>query len=174
MDVTLSKLTGGDRRSIGRANEVVGAVLQQPALFAHIMRGLSDADPVVRVRCADVAEKVSAIRPDVLRGHAARLIQMAQSPQPELRWHAAQMLPRLALTLTQRERVYSVLFAQLADDSRIVRACALEALADLAQGDPSLRAHVTEALATAAASGSAALKARSRKLLTRCQDWVCA
>ena len=52
MDATLTKLKGSDRRSIGCANEVVETVLQRPALFHQIMRGLLHADPVKELSAA--------------------------------------------------------------------------------------------------------------------------
>jgi hypothetical protein len=55
----------------------------------------------------------------------------------------------------------------LEDRSSIVKTCALQGLADLAQDDPSTRPKVLEILREAARSGTPAMKARSRKLLIR-------
>jgi hypothetical protein len=60
------QLRGGDRRSIGKSNIVVGRIVRDPARFAGIIDGLTDDDPLVRMRCADVAEKVSLLHPDWL------------------------------------------------------------------------------------------------------------
>jgi hypothetical protein len=51
----LRKLEGGDRRSIGRSDEVVAEVLGQPTLFGALFAGLSVENPVVRARAADRA-----------------------------------------------------------------------------------------------------------------------
>ena len=53
----------------------------------------------------------------------------------------------------------------LEDRSSIVKTFALQGLADLAQPEPGLRAEVIEILHESARNGSAAVKARSRKLL---------
>jgi hypothetical protein len=162
----LSLLKGGDRRSIGAANQVVDAVLAHPALFAEVMRGLLGADPLIAARCADVAEKVSAVHPQYLQPYAPRLLALAQAPYAEVRWHIAQMLPRLVLDTPARHNALRILFDYLRDDSRIVRTFALQALTEFAQRDTKLRARVVALLAEASKHGSAAMQARSRKLLS--------
>jgi len=60
-------LKGGDRRSIGRSNEVTKLVLRQPGRFAELVECLWSEDPIVRMRAADAAEKVSAMKTDLLK-----------------------------------------------------------------------------------------------------------
>lgn len=67
MHPLLKKLSGGDRRSIGRSNEVVAHVLAHLAHFRYVFEGLATDDPVVRMRSADAIEKITAQRPDLLR-----------------------------------------------------------------------------------------------------------
>ena len=65
----LKKLAGGDRRSIGRSNEIVAEVLRHPSRLSHLFEGLANDDPLVRMRAADAIEKISAaIRPPTRRG----------------------------------------------------------------------------------------------------------
>lgn len=59
----------------------------------------------------------------------------------------------------------AALNAYLEDRSSIVRTHALQGLADLAQHDATMRPEVMEILRAATRSGTAAMKARSRKLL---------
>ena len=59
MTKILSRLRGGDRRSIGNVSEVVAAVRKKPDLLKGLVAGLFDEDPVVRMRAADAMEKVS-------------------------------------------------------------------------------------------------------------------
>jgi hypothetical protein len=54
----LQMLTGSDRRSIGRSNEVVARVLKEPALLDLLFSGMLWHDPLLAMRCADAAEKV--------------------------------------------------------------------------------------------------------------------
>lgn len=162
----LEKLTGGDRRSIGRANEVVKLVLAQPVLFSHLIEALHAADPLVRMRAADAAEKVSLKRPDLLRPFKTRLLRLLeQADQQELRWHLAQMVPRLSLTAQDRVRAGSALRNYLSDRSSIVKTCALQALAEIAEKDESLLSQTKALLEDSLRTGTAAMKARARRLL---------
>lgn len=169
----LSRLAGGDRRSIGQADEVVAAVLADPALFEVIIDGMTGDDPLIRMRAADVAEKVSARRPDLLQPFKAQLLRiLAEATQQEVRWHAAQMTPRLALTDAERALAVAALVRYLDDKSRIAQAFALQALADLAGQDPDLRPSVIRLLTERRDSGSPAVRSRCRKLLTKLQDGI--
>jgi hypothetical protein len=166
MHATLQKLKEGDRRSIGRSNEVVAQVLASPRLFRVVFSGLFSSDLHVRMRSADALEKITALRPELLRTYKNKLIRdVASTDQKEIRWHVAQMLPRLDLTEQERGRVYRILLSYLNDRSSIVRTFAMQALADLARDAPALlpavRRHITELTAI----GTPAMKARGRKLL---------
>ena len=50
MKAILSKLKGGDRRSIGTVEQVVKEVLNNPHLFNDVFEGMVDNDPVIRMR----------------------------------------------------------------------------------------------------------------------------
>lgn len=56
----LEKLAGGDRRSIGGSNKVVADVLRNPSLLPGVFAGLFEGDPLIRMRVADVVEKITA------------------------------------------------------------------------------------------------------------------
>jgi hypothetical protein len=160
------KLKGGDRRSIGRSNEVVADVLNDAKLFKDVFRGMLDDDPLVSMRCADAAEKITAMRPEYLKPFKKQLLyEVAASDQQEVRWHAAQMFPRLNLTPDEKALAVEILLNYLNDGSRLVKTFALQALADFARRDPQLRNPVIDLLNNVLESGSPAMKARGRKLL---------
>lgn len=162
----LERLTGGDRRSIGRSDEVVADVLREPSLLADLVAGLRDDDALVRMRAADAAEKVSARHPEWLAPHRRQLLECAAvAEQQELRWHLALMLPRLPLCGGERERVVALLKGWLADKSAIVRTFCMQGLADLARQDASLRARVIPLLRHLAETGTPAMQSRGRRLL---------
>lgn len=113
-------LNGGDRRSIGRSDAAVKLVLQQPGRFGELMECLSSEDPVLRMRAADAAEKVSAKKPRLLDRHKAELLGLlAEAKQIELRWHLALMVPRLPLTAPERRRAAGAFECYLEDRSSI-------------------------------------------------------
>ncbi len=164
----LRKLTGGDRRSVGRANEVVAEVLHTPSLFDVLFDGLKNDDRLVKMRAADALEKVTAKQPEWLKPYKKRLLRLsAAADQQEVRWHMAQMLPRLALTPVERGEAARVLKGYLNDASSIVRTCALQALAELSDDDGNLREEVVRLLRSATRTGSPAMKSRARRLLER-------
>ena len=164
----LSKLRGGDRRSIGKVGAVVTAVLKKPELFKELVTGLFDADPVVRMRAADAMEKISLNHPQFLQPFKTELIHLAQqTPQQELRWHMAQMIPRLELTPEETASVTEIFFDYLKDKSKIVVTFAMQALADLTIKKPDITARVIRAIEKLTQTGSPAIQSRGKKLLVQ-------
>ncbi len=162
----LALLEGGDRRTIGRSNQVAAIVSKEPELFPKLIAGLWSADPLVRMRTADATEKVTRKNRELLLPYKKELLGlMAGTTEQELRWHLAVMVPRLLLNTKERYLATSLLTSYLEDRSSIVKTFALQGLADLAQDDPSIRPRVTEILREATRNGTPAMKARSRKLL---------
>jgi hypothetical protein len=162
----LNELSGGDRRSIGQANKVAALVLRRHTLFPELMQGLWSSDPLIRMRAADAAEKVTLRRPDLLKPFKAKLLRLLdEATQQELRWHLAQMVPRLALSTKDRVRATTALKCHLEDKSSIVKTSAMQALADLAGADDELIPKIKQLLTTLTESGTPAMKARGRKLL---------
>ncbi len=106
MEPVVAKLVDPpDLRSTGRSEEVARDVLADPSLFPVLFAATGDDDPVVRLRAADAAEKVTRQRPDLLRPHAAAVLELlAGTPDAGVRWHAAQLVARLPLTATQPPR----------------------------------------------------------------------
>jgi hypothetical protein len=74
----LSILQGGNRRSLGRANEVVTLIPGQPKRFPELLECLWCDDPVVLMRAADAAEKISAQRAELLHPLKAELLDLAR------------------------------------------------------------------------------------------------
>jgi hypothetical protein len=162
----LKKLAGGDRRSIGRVDKVVAEVLNDPSLFEVVFNGMLSDDPIIRMRSADAVEKITAKHPEYLQPYKEKLIQqVAKSDQQEVRWHVAQMFPRLELSEEERAVVVEILLDYLNDKSRIVRTFSMQALADFAERDAGLRPKVIQLLEELTRTGSPAMKSRGRKLL---------
>jgi HEAT repeat protein len=167
MHPILRKLEGGDRRSIGRSNEVVTEVIAHPELFEAVFSGLRSGDEVLRARAADALEKITLRHPEYLRPYKAQLVVLARLDQKEVRWHVAQMLPRIRWNRRERRKVLDVLTQYLNDESRIVKTFTMQALAELARQMPKLRPAVLPRLRELTAAGTPAMKARGRKLLAK-------
>jgi hypothetical protein len=168
MSEILQKLSGGDRRSIGRADEVVREVLENPTLFAAVFQGMLCNDPLIRMRAADAVEKITAQRPEYLQPFKRKLLrQVAVVDQQEVRWHVAQMLPRLKLNKSELKSAVETLLGYMGDKSAIVKTFAMQALADFAEREVSLRDKVIKVLEECTETGSPAMKNRGRKLLKK-------
>lgn len=166
----VASLAGGDRRSVGRANQVANATLRDPRRFPALMAALAHRDRLVRMRAVDAMEKITLRRPELLQPYRARLLRAALAAEDkELRWHLALMLPRLRLTPAQRALASDVMFEWLRDESRIVQTFALQALADFSAHDEQLRLRVLTLAAEMAERGAPAVRARARKLLRQLQ-----
>jgi hypothetical protein len=153
-------LKGADRRSIGRANDVVALVLREKQRFPGLIGLLWSEDPVLRMRAADAAEKISLQEPGLLQPFKSELLGLpVEAEQKEL------MIPRLLLTRKERQRAAEALRRYLGDASSIVKTFALAGLAELAQSDPRLRSATGGILEAAARAGTPAMRARARKLL---------
>ena len=161
----VAKLRGSDRRSIGRSEEVVDDVLGNPKLFDALIDAMASEDLVVRLRAADAAEKITRAMPELLAAHKQRLLEIAKVPQQEVRWHVAQMLPRLELNAAERAGAVELLLGYLDGDSSIERTFAMQALADLALRDIAVRPRVIQILARLTETGTPAMRSRGRKLL---------
>jgi hypothetical protein len=161
-------LRGTDRRSIGRSNEVARLVLREPRKFRELIERLWDENPVLRMRAADAAEKVSTKKPRLLDRYKAELLGLlAKAEQIELRWHLAAMIPRIRLTAPERQRAAAALRHYLEDRRSIVKTFALQGLADLSQNDASLGPKVKHLLEEAVQSRTPAMRARARHLLKK-------
>jgi hypothetical protein len=75
------------------------------------------------------------------------------------------MFPRLELSEEEQTVVVEVLLDYLNDRSKIVRTFAMQALADFAERDASLRTKVIKLLKELTTTGSPAMRSRGRKLL---------
>jgi hypothetical protein len=164
----LNQLKGGDRRSIGRANQLAKQAAMNPEIFRELIRALWNDDPLVRMRAADAAEKASAKNDRLLAPYRAELLGLlGETTQQEVRWHLAQMIPRLGLSKEERHRSAASLRLYLNDRSSIVRTFAMQALCDLAREDKSLREEVVDLIRYLTRTGSPAMRARGRKLLAQ-------
>jgi hypothetical protein len=153
---------------IGRSDQVVAMVCKTPGLFPELIAGMWSGDPLVRMRAADAAEKVTRKNPSLLLPYKKELLGlMTETDQQELRWHIGAMVLRLRLNAKDRQIAISALNGYLGDRSSIVKTFALQGLADLALDDLSIQPGVIEILREASRSGTAEMKARGRTLLLR-------
>lgn len=166
MHELLQTLSGTDRRSVGEADRVALRVLEQPELIGILFQGLATDDAVLRMRCADAIEKVTAQRPQLLIPFKQCILQqLVTIDQQEVRWHIAPMLARLPLTADEENTVVALLLGFTTDHSSIVKTMSMQALADIALRSPRLLPEIRQHIEKLAATGTPAMQARGRKLL---------
>ena len=164
----IEMLNGGDHRSIGRSNEVVEIVLANPDRFGEVFEGILSDDSLIRMRCADAAEKISKERPTLLAPYKIRLIEeVSKIDQQEVHWHLAQMMAYLEYTSEEESEVIGLLRGMLFSTSRIVGVSSLETLTELTHRNPSLHDSVVKDIKNAMEKGSPAVKSRGKRLLGR-------
>ena len=162
-----ARLSRGNRTSLGRTHEVVAEVLASQRKFTALVACLAEEDPVVRLRASDAIEKIARSRPEWLEPFKLHILGIAGGvDQIEVRWHMAQILPRLALTSRERTVAIDILFDYLEDRSSIVKTHAMQTLADFAATDPKLKAKILPLLGELTEIGTPAMRARGRKILT--------
>ena len=161
-------LAGGDRRSIGRSDELVMLVERRMGLLKQLVEHMWDSDPVVAMRAADAVEKITRARQASLQPFKQELLGLAdEASERELRWHLALMFPRLQLSSAERWQICGVLRNYLEDTSSLVKTFALQALFDISRPELRLRAETEEILKAAARTGTPAMRARARILLAQ-------
>lgn len=167
----LASLKGGDLRSIGEADEAVKKVEANPELFDDLFTGMLSGDRHISMRAADAVEKATRKHAEWLQPWKRLLLeQVSVSKDKELRWHVAQLLPRLTLTPLEKDRVVHILTGYLGDESSIVRTFSMQGLADLARGDEQLRNKVRPLIERLTRTGTPAMKSRGRKLLKQLSE----
>lgn len=143
-------------------------MLARPRLLAQLFEAMQSGSPGVRMRAADAAEKISRLHPAWLAPYKRLLINsLTRIPQQEVRWHVARMLPRLKLSGTERKKVFGLLLRYLKDESRIVKTCAMQAIAELALQDDSCRNQALGLIRRMMINGSPAMKAARKKTVER-------
>jgi len=167
MSKILQKLRGGDLRSIGRADEVVQDIIDRPSLFKEVFEGMLNDDPVIRMRSADVIEKVSSKYPEYLQPFKSKLINtVSKFEQQEVRWHVAQMFSYIKINKSEQNKIIEILLFYIDNDkSKIVITFSMQTLADLAERDNKIKPEIIKIINKTMMNGSPAIVSRGKRLL---------
>jgi hypothetical protein len=159
-------LKGGDRRSIGRADEVFASVRRNPTRFDELWSCLSSEYPLVRMRAADALEKLSRKDATGFDKHKKELLSSGlDDGTAEVRWHLIAITSRL--TLSAKEAAHFIAYCDdllREDGSRIVKVAALQAACDLALKRPSLASAFLHMLMFARSAPWPSVRARAKKI----------
>lgn len=126
-------LAGGDLRSLRNSKRVINSV-QNKTDFERLFKLIYSSSRPVAMRASDAIEKITKTHPEYLRGHHNDLLELARhATSKELKWHLAQLVPRLDLPQSEVERAWHYLnyWACNPNESKIVRVNALQGLYEL-------------------------------------------
>ena len=159
-------LQGGDLRSIGAANALVDEINSQEK-FDALVELLFHDDRKVAMRAADAIEKVTLNQPEFLKPHKQKILLLISNAQHiELKWHLAQLAPRVDWAKSELSKVADALVRWCLDsgESKIVRVNALQSLHNLASTNPHLQNKLKPTVAQLKAENIPSINARLRKL----------
>ena len=161
-------LLGRDLRKLKSSREAIEAVQGQETfdeLFALVFH---HERPLV-MRAADTIEKITRKRAEYLNPHKKQFLSVLKSADhKELKWHIAQLIPRINLTREELSEVWHILtyWALNPNESKIVRVNSLQGLSDLAGKFPDLKNDFEKTLHTLEHEHVPSIQARIKKLST--------
>ncbi|HWA34963.1 MAG TPA: hypothetical protein VG737_12565 [Cyclobacteriaceae bacterium] len=126
-------LRGGDLRALHGAADLAGQIRSQRD-FDALFTLLFHHDRAIVMRAADAVEKISRHSPEFLAPHCGQILElMMDHANIELKWHLAQIAPRLELSVEWQRKVWARLRYWLLNrnESKIVRVNALQGMFDL-------------------------------------------
>jgi len=162
----LEKLSGGDLRSIGKADLVVDEIYNQND-FDILFNYLYSDDRLIVMRAADAIEKITAKRTDYLCGHKEEILSFCKhADNIEFKWHLALLLPRLSFSENEYADVLEILSSWLLDhkESKIVRVNSIQALFELSKEDLMVKEKLDSILNEVEKENIPSLLARIRKI----------
>lgn len=160
-------LQGGDLRSIGKVERIIGLVNSQ-LNFNKLFSYLYSTDRLIVMRAVDAIEKITVTNSQYLKVHKDELIKFLQSAQDkEFKWHLALLISRLDLGESELTLVWSKLMEWVKDESesRIVRVNSLQSLFDLSRRHEKLENDFDVVIQALKSENISSLNARIKKLM---------
>lgn len=128
-------LLGKDLRTLKQNSVAIRSVKDQKS-FDELFTLIFHDERTLVMRAADAVEKLTVKHPEYLRTHKSELLRALRSAEhKELKWHIAQLIPRLDLDRRELEVVWHILtyWTQNKNESKIVRVNSLQGLFDLSR-----------------------------------------
>jgi hypothetical protein len=135
-----------------------------PDGVSELIESLRDPAPATRASASAALERLTRTQPHLAEQAHAEILAIANSEEQWLaRMNVCRMCPLVAWLPDEYELILEFLFAEVARNEGFVAAWALNALAQFAATDESIKPRVMYLLEEAEATGSPALRARARK-----------
>lgn len=159
-------LVEGDKRTVKYVDTAVQLLKTHPDLAQDAIALMRDESAAVAMRAADCLEKFSRDNANKLQPYAKDLVDILTSnSQQEVRWHLAQILPKLKLSSKDISRAADIWLSDFYNaKSSIVRTESLQALYEIKEVYPEILPDLKHAIPEGLEHGTPAVKARARKL----------
>jgi len=168
MDI-FQALTEGKRGAVARSTEVAEYLLKHPDELPALIKALASVNTVLVAHAAHALLTVFHRGAGLLEPYKAELLTLLLAgEQWELLEQMAKVMPYLGFNEVDRQHMndrfwHIVHYGQ----SSIARACAVQALVDMAHSEKRFERQAQAALTYALEKGSKAMQARARNLLAR-------
>ena len=159
-------LLGKDLRTVKQNNIVVRSVNDQTS-FDELFRLVFHHERTLVMRAVDAVEKLTVRHPEYLKPHKSQLLHALKSADhKELKWHIAQLIPRVDLDAKELEVVWHILtyWTQNRNESKIVRVNSLQGLFDLSRRHPEFRNDFDKTVALIEREMIPSIQARIRRI----------
>ncbi len=159
---------GGKSNSLGRAEEVIAIVSEEPSRLKELYNCLFEEDAWLRMRAVDSLEKICRIHPEWLEPYVDRFSsELSMSTQPSIQWHLAQMYKEI--TLSDRQKRFAIEWLKKLLSSKevdwIVSANAMDTLAEFTRDGSVPIAEIVSLLQIQQKHKSNAVVKRANKLV---------
>lgn len=166
MNNLLKKLSGGDLRSDGRANEVAEEIIKNLQLIDKLFRWLNESDDVIRARTTHALEKISRTNPELLLEIIPLLIKLACEVEvPMVKWHLAMIFGNIPNSQKNLDEITSILIYLLKDKSAFVKSWSISSLAIQGRKNQNKRRKIIASITPLTNYKNASIISRARKAL---------
>lgn len=159
-------LLGDDLRTIRQNSTVIGSVKDQKS-FDELFKLVFHHERTLALRAVDAIEKLTVKRREYLQPHKSQLLLALKSADhKELKWHIAQLVPRLDLDRKELDDVWHALthWTQNKNESKIVRVNSLQGLFDLSRRYTEFKNDFDKTLASIEHQKIPSIQARIRRI----------
>lgn len=155
-----------NQRTVAYVDQIIQHMIDSPDFVSVIIGCMTNRHRGLAMRAADGLEKFSLQHTTGLQPFADDLIEILQNQsQKEVRWHLAQILPRLKLSDEQMRIVLKIWIEDFyKSPSNIVQAMSLQAVHDIADVYVPAGKKLNQLIDDALEKGAPAIKARARRL----------
>lgn len=159
-------LLGNDLRTI-KQNRIVIRSVQDQKSFDELFKLIFHHERALALRAVDAVEKLTVKRREYLQPHKSQLLLALKSADhKELKWHIAQLVPRLDLDRKEFEDVWHALthWTRNKKESKIVRVNSLQGLFELLRRNPEFKNDFDKTLASIEHEMIPSIQARIRRI----------